>query len=278
MSIVRILSDSFVLLKMRPKLIVPKILVAFFFLPIIILLPIYFINFNVFSTEFLSQRNTLELVGLLFQLVALLLFTLLVYFIDTFIINPMYPVLVKQCYKGEEINFRKAFISVVERFGTIFAALVIFSVLLFASMLPFMFILMAALLLKNDFLIYVSIVIAVISILIMLVLFYLLYPVSSLEKGNFAKTIQWTVKTSFKHKKSVTEAVLFSVFISGLSYLFAFEMMLSNSSDQLAYTLMLFILLIGARFLTAIFATYQYVLNAVLYFDLEKGIFFSDKK
>lgn len=278
MSIVRILSDSFVLLKMHPKLIVPKILVAFFFLPIIILLPIYFINFNVFSPELLSQRNTLELVGLLFQLVALLLFTLFVYFIDTFIINPMYPVLVAQCYKGEEINFRKAFISIVERFGTIFAALVIFSALLFASMLPFMFILMTALLLKNDFLIYVSIVIAVISILIMLVLFYLLYPVSSLEKGNFAKTIRWTVKTSFKHKKNVTEAVLFSVFISGLSYFFAFEMMLSNSSDQLAYTLMLFILLIGARFLTAIFATYQYVLNAVFYLGFEKGIFFSDKK
>ena len=278
MSIVRILSDSFALLKMHPKLIIPKILVAFFFLPIIILLPIYLINFNVFSPELLSQRGSLELAGLLFQIVALLLFTLLVYFIDAFMINPMYPVLVKQCCKGEGINFRKAFVSVIERFGTIFAALVIFSVLLFASMLPFMFVLMAALLLKDDFLVNVSIVIAAISIIIMLVLFYLLYPVSSLEKGNFAKTIKWTVKTSLKHKKGVTEAVLFSLFISGLNYLFAFEMVLSNGPNQSAYTILLFILLIAARFLTAIFAAYQYVLNAVFYLGFEKGVFFSDKK
>lgn len=278
MSIVRILSDSFILLRRHPKLIVPKILVAFFFLPLIILLPMYIIHFNVFSPELLSQRSSFEIVSLLFQFVALLLFTLLVYFIDAFIINPMFPVLVKQCYKGKGINFRAAFVSVVERFGTIFAALVVFSVLLFASMLPFMFVLMAALLIKDDFLVYMSIVIAAISILIMLVLFYLIYPVGSLERGDFAKTIKWTVRTSLKHKKNVIEAVLFSLFISGLNYLFAFEMILSNGPDRIAYTILLFALLIVARVLTAVFATYQYVLNAVFYLGFEKGIFFSDKK
>ena len=59
MSIVRILSDSFALLKMHPKLIIPKILVAFFFLPIIILFPMYIIHFNVFSPELLSPSCSL---------------------------------------------------------------------------------------------------------------------------------------------------------------------------------------------------------------------------
>ncbi len=274
MSFVKVLLNSFVLLKKYPKLIVPKILIAFFFLPIILLLPMYIINFNVFSPELLSQTDSLELIGLLIQLIFLLLFTFLVYFIDSFVVNPMYPFLVKQCYKCEQINFRKAFVSVVERFGTIFAALIVFSVLLFASMLPFMFILVTALLLQNDFLIYVSIIVAAISIFIMLILFYLIYPISSLEKFDFSKTIMHTVKSSLKHKKNVTEAVVISLLLSAMSYLLAFEMVLNSGPGQIVFTLVLFSLLICARIFTSVFSTYQYVLNAVFYLHLEKKVFF----
>jgi hypothetical protein len=55
-------------------------------------------------------------------------------------------------------------------------------------------------------------------------------------------------------------------------------MTLSNSPEQLPYTILLFVLLIAARFLIAIFVTYQYVLNAAFYLGFEKGVFFSDKK
>ncbi len=272
MSFVRILVDSFILLKKCPRFFIPKILVAFFFLPIIILLPTYIVHFNIFSPEALAERGNLELVGIMFQLLFLIIFTMVVYFIDSFLVNPMHPMLVSQYYKKRKINFRKAFIAVVRRFGTIFASLFIFSILLFASMLPFMFVMAAALLLHSDFLLYVSIIVAVISIFIMLILFYLIYPISSLERVNFVKAITETINTSLKHKKNVTEAVIVSLFISTLSYLLAFEMVLT-SPEQTLLLLFFFSLLIATRFLIAIFTTYQCVLNAVFYLGLEKGVF-----
>ena len=272
MSFVRILVDSFVLLKRCPRFFIPKILVAFFFLPIIILLPTYIVHFNIFSPESLVERGNLELLGIMFQLLFLVIFTTMVYFIDSFLVNPMYPLLVSQYYKKREINFQKAFISVIRRFGTIFASLFIFSILLFASMLPFRFVMAAALLLHSDFLLYVSAFVAVISIFIMLILFYLIYPISSLEKVNFVKAISETIHASFKHKKNITEVVLVSLLISGLSYLLAFEMVLT-SSEQMLLLLFFFSLLIVTRFFIAVFTTYQCILNAVLYLGLEKGVF-----
>ncbi len=273
MSFLRMLIDSFILLRKCPNLFIPKILVAFFFFPIIILLPMYLIHFNVLSPEALAEMETLELIGMLLQLVFLLIFTLVVYFIDSFVVNPMYPMLVQQYYKERKVNFRHGFTAVVKRFGTIFASLIIFSILLFASMLPFMFIMLTALLLHSDFLLYVSIVVAIITIFIMFILFYLIYPISTLEEINFAKTIKETIHTSLKNKANITKAVVISLLITGASYFLAFEIVLTNVPGQIILTITLFALLVASRFLVAVFVTYQYVLNAVVYLGLKKGIF-----
>jgi len=272
MSLVRVLIDSFVLVRKCPRFFIPKILIAFLFFPIIVLLPMYVVHLNVLSPELLAERDALELMGIMFQLIFLLIFTLVVYFVDSFIVNPMYPVLVKQYYKKGGIDFPKAFLAVAKRFGTIFGSLIIFSIILFASMLPFMFLMATALLMRSDFLLYISIIVAFISIFVMLILFYLIYPISSLEQVNFVKVLKDTIKTSLKHKKSVTEAVIISLVISGLSYLLAFQMVLA-SPDQILFLLLIFSLLITARILIAVFITYQYVFNAVFYLGLEKGVF-----
>ncbi len=273
MGFVRVVVDSFVLLKRCPRFFIPKILVAFLFMPIIILSTIYIISYNVFSPALVAERTSAELMGMVLQLAFLLIYTFIVYFVDSFLVNPMYPVMVKQYYKEKKIDFRKAFVTVIKKFGTIFTSLLIFSILLFAVMLPFLFLMASALLLESDFLFYVSIALAGLALFALLLFFYLIYPVSSTEQLNFSKTLKKTVILSFKHKKEVLKALIVSFLASALSYLFSGQMVLTNPSDQLHLTLLFFVLVIAARLLVAVLATYQYVLNAVFYFGFEKGVF-----
>jgi hypothetical protein len=277
MSFVRVLVDSFILLKRCPRFFIPKILVAFLFLPIIILSTIYVINYNVFSPAIVAERTPTELTGMVLQLAFLLIYTFIVYFVDSFLVNPMYPVMVKQYYKDKKIDFRKAFVAIIRKFGTIFTSLLIFSVLLFAVMLPFIFLMVSALLLESEFLFYVSIGLAGLALFAMLLFFYLIYPVSSTEQLDFAKALKKTVTVSFKHKKDVLKALFISFIATGLSYIFSGQMVLTNPSSQLHLTLLFFALVILARFLVAVLATYQYVLNAVFYFGFEKGVFLGKK-
>ena len=274
LSFVRVFFDSFTLLKKCPRLYIPKILVAFFFFPIFILLPFYLLEANIMApTNHVTQP--LQLFGVLIQLVFILVYTIVVYVVDSFIVNPMYPVLVKQYYKEKEINFHRAFSTVVRHFGTIFPALLVVSMLIFAAMLPFLFIMVTALLLKNTFLFYLAIGTAFISIFAIFVLFYLIYPISSLEDFNFKKALKQAIRISLKHKADIAKAFFLSMVISGVSYLLGFMIAWLNTPDQLVPKLGLFTAFVAIRVLIAVFATYQYVLNAVFYLGIEKGVFLS---
>ncbi|MCX6798551.1 MAG: hypothetical protein NTW59_00430 [Candidatus Diapherotrites archaeon] len=272
MSFLRVLADSFSLLLMCPRFFIPKILVSFFFFPIIVLLPAYFVHLNVVPGEALIERGAIDLIVIALQVIFLMVYTIAVCIIDSFLTNPMYPVLVKQFYEKKEINFRKALIDVLTNFGTIFPTVLVFSILLIISMMPFLMIMATSFVLHSVFLFYLAIVVALVSIFVMFVLFYLIYPVSSLEKIGFAKAIRQTVHSSLKHKREVTMAFAISVLITLASYLIAFEIFVGKTNDVFV-TILFFSLLVLARFLVAVFSTYQQVLNAVFYLHLEKGIF-----
>jgi len=277
MSFVRVLLDSFRLLKMCPRFFIPKIVVSFLFFPIIVLVAIYFIKLNMFSPVDLSTRSPVELTTTLMQLLFLLVYIILVYVIDSFMVNPMYPLLVEQYYKTQSINFRRAFIGVIQRFKVIFPSLIIFSIALFVVIIPVTLIAALARFMENELLFYLSLSAAVISIFAMLILFYLIYPVSSLEKIDLVKVLKQTVLSSLKHKGDVTLAVLVSLAISTLSLVIAGAIVITNNTGQPLLTLLLFLLLVATRFLIAIFAAYQYVLNAVFYLGFEKGVFLGKK-
>ncbi len=268
-----LLIDSFILLKRCPRFFIPKILIAFFFFPIFILLPYYLLEVNIMSPQDIARVQAQQLITVMLNLIFILVYTFLVYVIDSFIVNPMYPVLVQQYYKAREINFSKAFLSVIRRFGTIFPAVLAVAVLVFVAMFPFLFIMISAVLLENDFLFFIAIITAFLSIFIVFILFYLLYPISSLENFDFLKIVRQTVKASLKHKGDIAKAFLISFSISGVSYLLGFVIAGMNDPSLLAPKMGVFFIFILVRILIAIFTTYQYVLNSVLYFGLEKGVF-----
>lgn len=273
MSFTRVFFDSFILLKRHPHFFIPKILVSFLFLPIIVLTMILLIHYNLFSPQEILSKDPLELVEILVPLFFLFVYVPIVYFIDSCLINPMYPVMVEQFYDRKRIDFRKAFVEVLKHFGTIFTSVIIFSVLFFAVMIPLLLLVINFMLLQNDLMFYLSVALAIIAFFVIVLLFYLLYPVASIEKLDIMKSIRKIIKTSLKHKEDVVKAILISLVATGLSYFSSAQLIVLNPSSDIELTLLFFALLIVSRFLVAIFATYQYVLNAVFYLGLEKGVF-----
>jgi hypothetical protein len=272
MTFVRVFVDSFILLKKCPKFFIPKVLISFLFLPLVVLFPMYVIELNLFSVNAVSAMDQTALINTLIQVILLFIYTLAIYVIDYFMINPMYPMLVEQYYKKKKIDFRKAFKEVVHRFGTIFPSVLIFSVFLFAVLGLFAFLILIALLQGTAFFI-LSVILAIISVTVLFMLFYLIYPISSLEKIDFIKVIKRTIHSSLKHKKEVTKAVIVSYTVTFLSYIIGSVIVLTNTQGQALFVVLLFVPLILTRFLTAVFATYLYVLNAVFYLGIEKGVF-----
>ncbi len=272
MSFARVFVDSFTLLKKCPRFFIAKILISFLFLPLVVLFPMYVIELNLLSVDAVSSMGQTALINTLVQVILLFIYTLAIYVIDYFVVNPMYPMLVQQYYKKKDIDFRKAFKEVVHRFGTIFPSVLLFSVFLFAILGIFAFIMLIALLQGTAFFI-ISIILAIISFTVLFMLFYLIYPISSLEKINFVKVIKMTIHSSLKHKSEVSKAVIISYAVTLLSYLIGSIVVLSNTQGQSVLVVLLFVPLILTRLLTAVFATYLYVLNAVFYMGIEKGVF-----
>jgi len=273
MSFVRILVDSFVLLKKSPRFYIPKILIAFLFFPMFILLPYYLMEVNFLSPEDIVRVPEMQLIGLMVNLVFILAYTVIVNLIDSLLVNPMYPLLVQQYYKDKKINFRMAFATVIKHLGTIAPVIFVATLLIIAAMLPFMLLMVTSVIFENTLLFYLSIFIAFVSFFAVFLLFYLIYPISTLEKFNVMKTLKQTMRSSLKHKRNVAKAFFISLTISGVSYLLGFMIAWNNSPDMIVPKLGLFLVFIGVRILIAIFTTYQYVLNAVFYMGLEKGVF-----
>ncbi|MBN2067941.1 MAG: hypothetical protein JW744_05730 [Candidatus Diapherotrites archaeon] len=274
MTFLRVLVDSVFLLQKSPRLFIPKVLVAFFLLPTFILIPHFMIQSGLFELDqTLTEQElvtALEAIGPLFLVV---FYGLLVNLVDFFVINPMYPVMVKQYYDNEKVSFKRAFGVVMRRFGTILPALLAILIITFAVMTPVAILITVGILLQSNFVLSVSAVAGFLLVFALFVIFYLVYPISSLERFSFVRSIKETAKTSLKHKVNVSKAFLISLLITGASYFFGLLIALPSSNEQMWAKLSLFALFVFARVMVSIFSTYQYVLNAVFYLGLEKNQF-----
>jgi len=289
MSFLRVLSDSFVLLRLTPKLFIPKILIAFFLLPMFILFGNYMVQLDFFSMDpsTLTRMQAVELLKIIVPLFFVSLYGMIVDLIDIFIVNPMYPIIVrdyldmvnkdkaKRGYKDKAkgISFSKALVSVLEKYGTIFPALATVMLIIFVVMMPVAWLFSIALFLHNPFIIGISLAAMGLSVFILFVLFYLIYPISSLEEFNFLKLLKQTVRVSTKHKGNVAKAFLVFLPVPLVSYALSLVIAWLRQSGDVLPMLLIFGAFVVMRLLVAILSTYQYVLNTVFYLGLEKGIF-----
>lgn len=280
MSFKTILVDSFLLLKKCPHFFIPKIVIAFLLMPFFILLPYYAIQIDPSQiTTSLTPAESAKILSLFVPMLYISLYALLIDSIDFFIINPMYPIMVRDFYKKGAISFKDAFVGVMQRFGPIFSSLLAVLGLILVFILPIAVLITIALFSQDTVLLWISVFVAFMLMFFWFIFFYfLVYPIGTLEKLSFSKIIRQTVAVSSKHKANVSKAFVIFFIITVLSYLLGFVVVYLGAPEQIISMLIAFAIFIFVRALVAILATYQYVLNAVFYLGLEKGVFLGRKK
>ena len=78
-------------------------------LPTFILIPQYMVQADIFSIGAgLTREQSLELMRLIVPLFFIILYGLFVDLFDFFVVNPMYPVMVRDFYKKRDVFFKKA--------------------------------------------------------------------------------------------------------------------------------------------------------------------------
>lgn len=267
--------DSFLLLRMCPKLFIPKILVAFFQLPAFILLTYYGLQLdtsllNPYNLSSSELSRALDIIG---SMLIIALYSLAVDSIDFFLINPMYPPMVQDYYKKRKISFKNALQNVLHHFGKIFMPLFAALVAILIVWLPLTWFAYTSYLSGDLFLSAILVFAALLAMFFWFIfIYFLIYPIGSLENLNFSKTLKQTVSVSFKHNTNIIKAFIFFLLTMGISIFLSVDVWLIGPQNLLQQ-LAVFSLLIVVRFLLAVFATYYYVLSTVFYFGFEKKQF-----
>lgn len=248
------LSRTLNLIIAKPKLFIPKLLLA-----------LIWGSLMVYSIELLQSVQQLTKTpalllgeGALSQIFAgLAWFTLafiLAFLLDTFI-NALYPGLVEQYNSGKKISFSLAYRAILPKLGGIFYAIIGSTIVSFLALTPFCFGFAFALASKNFALMALTGALLIGALLFISGIFYLVNPIAVLEGKGF-KSISKSISMAGRLAPAVSIAVLVSF---GLSILAALGALWIGGIGWIGF--------LGARLLTSILATYQVALNPEVYLE-----------
>ena len=185
MKILDLFRESFFMLAKQPKLFLPKLIIAALYgAGMLFIASIYL------ETMFplLSQEMNVEIAGKLAAqlplLVAFFFYTIAVFALDV-LVNAMYPVMVKNFKQGKAISFRAALKFAAKKFKVVFPALLVMLGIDLAVAIPFSMISAVFILSRNTVGLALSFVAFLAVSFILIVLFYVVYPISVLKENNF---------------------------------------------------------------------------------------------
>jgi len=240
------------LLLRQPRLFLPKLVVAALF-GMGMLLTARMVK-DALSIEALSRQ---ELYSLFSTAIFLLLYTLAAALVDI-IVNAMYPVMVENYNEKKQVSLSKALLFAFSRAKTVIpadiAVLLLFALIVF----PLNYLIVFFRSSGNALGFFVSALLLLFSVFVLVIGFYWLYPVATLEKAGIMGTLKRTVFLSRKNLKRVSIASVFPFVVSLINIFLAFFY------DNPAF-LALFVLM---RFFTAVVYTYHLVLSPTLYLGL----------
>lgn len=251
--LVKIIKDSFSLLAKEPKLFIPKFFVSFLFSILILALPRM-------TIAALTSPSVEDL-----QVVLAYLFLTVIFSFVDIIVNSFFPFFVKDYFDKKSVSFSRAFSSFKERAGVILPAVLSVEAASFAVVFVISGVISAVLFTGNYFLTAVLLCFSFLAIIVIVIVFYFVYPVASLEKNGIVGSIKRSVNLSTSNLLPVSSLALFSFFISAFTFIVSYVATVSEGSLERIVFLVLFVLL---RVFVACLATYQYVLNPLLYLEV----------
>lgn len=258
--ILKVLSDSFNALRKFPKLFLPKLLIAGLYGSAMLLVAGLFKQLMPLIQDrqaSLANPELLESIGSqAWQLLAFLVFVLV---LDV-LFNAAYSVMVKDFLKNGRVSiigslktaFGKFFVVV----PAVLSSLLVFLVFAFPIAVAASF----SLIVGDLGLLLLSILLILLLELALTVVFFSIYPVSVFEKHGFFGVLKNSAGISRRKFRQVFPLSVFSLLLSACGIVFAF---LARDPAFLA-------LFVFFRFLTALLATYQIILNPVFYLEFVK--------
>jgi len=259
-SFINVLKDSYALLLAEPKLFIPKLIVAALFsIPLLL--------FPELALEAIALRTEQVLINTIWVLGVFIIASTLV----DILINAMYPFMVRDYFDKKPISISNAFKDSIGKFFVVAPAVLAVELLTIVIVFVASFPLAMAFLSGNIVFIAAAVAVTLAVLFIVLVLFYLVYPISTLEKNHFIGALGKSISLSLKNKGDISKATALTFMISLLAFALAFAVTIYSKSGFVEGSVIALLLFIGVRFATAMLYAYQYVLNPVFYLEYEKN-------
>ena len=258
--LMKVLNDSYALLLAEPKLFIPKFIVAALFsIPLLL--------FPGLALEALAIRSEEILVSTMWTLGVFIIASTLV----DILVNAMYPFMVRDYFDKKPISLSASFRESIGKFFVVAPAVLAVELLTITIAAIASIPLAVAVVSGNIIFIAIAATVLLIVFFIVLVLFYLVYPVSALEKNHFIGALRQSVAISMKNRGDISKATLLTFAISLIAFVLAFAVTIYSKMGFVEGSIIALLLFLGVRLATAMLYTYQYVLNPVFYLEYEKN-------
>jgi len=258
-NIFQTMKNALNLLLKQPKLFLPKIIISLLYGISILWVAnatLDLLELDVTSLNYLTEVER-EIIGeIMLSLLLAFLYVTVILILDT-LVNAMYPKMIGDYYDKNKISFRKAFSYATKKARIVIPVVLITMLIFLVASLPFNLLFDYFLLSNNSIGMIFSILLMLIVIFTFEILFFLLYPIATLEKVSIISSIKRTVSLGRTNFKLIAVAAIFPFLVSFINFALA---LLSTSA--LFFTLFLLL-----RLIQAVLATYNMVLNPVFYFE-----------
>jgi hypothetical protein len=257
------LKNALTALKKHPKLFIPKILLAFAWGALLLLIAEKTIKLINLKTQKILIIEKFQI--LLNELTILFALFILLFLIDVFV-NALYPLLVKAVYLKQKVSILKSMKTIALNTKKSLIPIIISFIIGIIVLLPFILLFSFALLIKNTFLIVLTLGMLLLTIFLITVALYFVYPIAVIEKTSFQSIFQ-SIKNAKKNFKPVSLAVIVSMVLSLLTLFLAVSF---EKTTIIGFSSLIAFLTL--RVINAIISTYQFVLMPVIYLDFEKKL------
>jgi len=257
MKLTQILMQSFILLRRKPKLFLPRLVTTFLYTSYFILLAYFTIDLRYLFLQ--SDRYLIE--HMLPRIAFLLIVSIILYFIDI-ISYAMYSALVRDYHRGEKIDLLNALKESINTWKSLlFLGLLSFGILLIIILL-LSFSIFTAFILNNLYLLLPSIFIVLFIILIFLVLMFFVIPVAIIEKKGTFQSIKESFNLGIKYRNDLLLINMFFMTLILITFLILMVTEMDIGDIVAISALFLFII---ARIFQAVIYTYICVVNPYFY-------------
>jgi len=257
MNFIKFLKEAFFVLKKNPKLFVPNVVIAIFYGFLQLEIAKLLIELTWFNSLEASEAILhVERLQAIFGFSVLLLVLFLAGFLLNILVSGMYPKLAQDFYSKKKISFRKAFAYAKKRFFLLLAAITV-SVLIPSFVLSLIF-----MELLNSVGTPMFVPLAVVSIVLTFLvffLFYLLFSSAVLGEKKLKKVFTESFSLTKKNPLMISKAAFLPFVLSVFNFALAFL------AEEPAFLVLFWV----TKMLIAVIATYSFVLNPTIYLGLK---------